>query len=780
VAAGLTGLVLLAAITIPLILAGRSGPAANSVAQVAEEPSGEPALVLSETADTPPQLPADSNIWTVLAQPSAEQLSRPPALVDPAKEPSPVDAKPVPVIDQPKPEPANPAPARIVVKRRQMKTEEELRRRLQKCTEVALDLTAKREESTLVVAQVRNAVSRGHLVDAAPQLMKQRSDLAGLPMRMGDACKIGSNAAEHLQGGSVALRAHLLQATAQAAPLAAVGGAAIADTRPDPKHLHDSLTSAGDKHNNWLKPEAVPALQQRLMAENEAIRSVLVDQLARINGPRASAALAQRALFDLNADVRKEAIEALASRPHGEYLPVLVDGLVHPWMVAADHAAEALVALGLRDALPQMVHLLDAPDPTGPYQKPGTKESCVKEMVRINHLRNCLLCHAASFNTQDKVRGLVPTPGQPIVTTLPYYSGNQGTFVRADVTYLQQDFSVPLPVAHHGVWPEVQRFDFLVRERPVTLTDLARPREKGPTDHQKALFFALRGLTKADPGPTVEDWKRYFSRQTEVKLWRGGYGSLGGIAADRDGNVFVSDHRRDVLLKIDPAGNESVVLEADASFAAIAFDRQGRLIACKPQGFGVVAIDVIGQRIVQLADRGPARALTAPQFLAGDRHGGVYIVNLADEQDTGAVQYISSQGTSVRLANMPLRPRGIALAADESSLYVIDGDHSAILIRPLESAGNPTKPPKGKPESLPDRTFHAMCADEQSNLYVGTSKGLLVLNSAGARLSEISMPDPVLHLALGGPGRRTLYLATPTALYTMQLAEPPVATAASK
>ena len=47
-----------------------------------------------------------------------------------------------------------------------------------------------------------------------------------------------------------------------------------------------------------------------------------------------------------------------------------------------------------------------------------------------------------------------------------YYSRGKGDFVRADVTYLKQDFSVQLPVANPGQWPAEQRYDFVVRERP--------------------------------------------------------------------------------------------------------------------------------------------------------------------------------------------------------------------------------------------------------------------------------------------------------------------------
>ena len=126
------------------------------------------------------------------------------------------------------------------------------------------------------------------------------------------------------------------------------------------------------------------------------------------------------------------------------------------------------------------------------------------EVVRVNHLRNCLLCHAPSFgNAQGQPRGLIPVPGLPVPSGTEYYSLGARTprevdWVRADVTYLKQDFSARQPVANHGAWPEVQRFDFLVRVRRATENEvyMARLRERTEEGYPQrdAVLFALREL----------------------------------------------------------------------------------------------------------------------------------------------------------------------------------------------------------------------------------------------------------------------------------------------
>src|SRR5262249_5566483 len=138
--------------------------------------------------------------------------------------------------------------------------------------------------------------------------------------------------------------------------------------------------------------------------------------------------------------------------------------------------------------------LLDEAAPTVPFVDSKHQTYMVREMVRVNHFSNCLLCHAPSTNVADLVRGAVPDPSQPLPPpTGRYYESDKGMFVRADVTYLKQDFSVPQPVDKPGKWPVMQRFDYLVRTRPATMTDHQRPASK---QREEAIRFALVKLSK--------------------------------------------------------------------------------------------------------------------------------------------------------------------------------------------------------------------------------------------------------------------------------------------
>ena len=195
----------------------------------------------------------------------------------------------------------------------------------------------------------------------------------------------------------------------------------------------------------------------------------------------------------------------------------------------------------------------------------------VREMVRINHHRNCLLCHApetseglnpppprslggfqpntwgsnpntnGGFNpgsggfggpggmpplslvTAPQNTAQVPLPGQvlpaPNPSTGGYGNSDPEILIRIDVTYLRQDFSIKLPVSQAHPWPEMQRFDFVVRTRQVSeqeaekYQELLRLREPGElSPYHRAALYGLRELTGRDTEPTAAAWRKLLAQ----------------------------------------------------------------------------------------------------------------------------------------------------------------------------------------------------------------------------------------------------------------------------
>jgi hypothetical protein len=391
---------------------------------------------------------------------------------------------PSPPAPSPRTPPVQAAPAPF--KRLDILPEEALRWQLREVPEVALDQGL--ETSRLLFAAA--AASRGSSYPGPAAVLGSRPALSGLPFLRAGSCRLSEEAAEDLGTLSEALHGHLRTCTAGDGP----------DARTDTDRLRQLLAEERAGRAQWRGPEAVPTLVQVLQAEDTRVRLLLVDLLGDRDDPRTMEALVGRALFDVSAEERQAAVRALTRRPPRAYRGLLLAGFRHPWPPAAAHAAEAFVALGDKGAVPRLEELADEPAPGLPAPVAGRAGPvAVREMVRVNHLANCLLCHPPSLDRKDPVRGVIPVPGRSPGPRVYYQGDAADLFVRADLTFLRQDFSLPQPVADPPkAWPAAQRFDYLVRVRPPTAADWWRARdgaERLTRGYQTAVRFALRELT---------------------------------------------------------------------------------------------------------------------------------------------------------------------------------------------------------------------------------------------------------------------------------------------
>ncbi len=348
-------------------------------------------------------------------------------------------------------------------------------------------------------AAKRTAASKeqpGHSISAAlERLVAKRDDLKGLPLLAGTACRTSTEQVKVF--AALSPRVRRVQALADRSrvrqpvpsypyprpyapevPEQVTLGAA---DKPLVDVLRVSLSLPEVKEKRLL----VRPLEQMYQTEPAAVRLELIKTLGKIEGKESTQALARRAVFDLSPQARAAAIEALKKRSRDEARPVFLAGLRHRWAPAADHAALALVALKDNDAVPQLRELQEEPDPAAPYRNKDGKW-VQNELVRVNHLRNCLLCHAPSVDDKDVVTGPIPTPGKPLPTV--YYGSRRSTgpSVRADVVYFRQDFSAMHPVDKPNRWPVVQRFDYLVRTRKLD------PDEAKVADRMVRTFYPQR------------------------------------------------------------------------------------------------------------------------------------------------------------------------------------------------------------------------------------------------------------------------------------------------
>jgi hypothetical protein len=345
-------------------------------------------------------------------------------------------------------------------------------------------------------------------------MIEKRPDLRGLPFLLGDNCCTGAEQAQAFALVADSIRQALSSAKACGAD------------REARERFWSSVWrrfGASGADEKCFDSSLVAALTQILMPESGHFQRGLAKRLATMGHVDATKALAKLAIFSSDEDARDAAIEGLKRRPKKEYTDILVQGFRYPLPIVSQRAAEALVSLQRKDLLANIVEMLDSPDPRLPVTKirDDKEVTFVRELVRVNHHRNCLLCHAPG-NTYDTPEGVlkvaVPLPGEPLPEPGAYQSvppPSPDIVVRLDMTYLRQDFSMMMPVSDAHPWPEMQRFDFLVRTRTLTAAEAqayepcCEDEEPGRlSPYHRSALYALRELTGRDTEPTPAAWRK--------------------------------------------------------------------------------------------------------------------------------------------------------------------------------------------------------------------------------------------------------------------------------
>lgn len=370
-------------------------------------------------------------------------------------------------------------------------------------------------------------------------LIEQRADLAGLPFSMGDACRLSSGDRKEFKRAVELVQQMSFSARQRD------------DARQGDRWKTFDANRQCKDFDGLEDRFCAAACMQMTALDSTAFRLGLVQRLAaydKSDGDKEAAtqALTKLAVFGEDAELRRSAVAALQKRGLGSDTALLLRGLRYPWPSIARTTAETVAELKRDDLVPELIKILDEPDPRAPASRAaGDKTvSFVREVVKINHHRNCLLCHPPgntpdvmtlkpwedgnkrvlekdveavwvniTKQAEDILVGAVPTPGEELPSASDGYSSfrSPDVLVRADITYLRQDFSLAQKVENAKPWPEMQRFDYLVRTRVVSEKEATAYRGElttaGPSPYHAAALAALRRLTGRDAGTTAAAWR---------------------------------------------------------------------------------------------------------------------------------------------------------------------------------------------------------------------------------------------------------------------------------
>jgi len=219
-------------------------------------------------------------------------------------------------------------------------------------------------------------------------------------------------------------------------------------------------------------------------------------------------------------------------------------------------------------------------------------------------------------------------------------------------------------------------------------------------------------------------------------------------------------------------------------------DRQGRLITCEHLTRRVTRTETDGS-ITVVAERFDGKRLNSPNDVVVKRDGSIWFTDppfgilgfyegevATPELPTNIYRVDGQTGAIQVITGDVNRPNGLAFSPDERILYVVEaGATPNRVIRAFDVSG------EGAQTRLANsRTFYAcregetpdgFRVDVDGNLWcgwgMGTAEldGVRILNSSGAPIGHIRLPERCANLAFGGRHRNRLFMPASKSLYSI-------------
>jgi gluconolactonase len=235
------------------------------------------------------------------------------------------------------------------------------------------------------------------------------------------------------------------------------------------------------------------------------------------------------------------------------------------------------------------------------------------------------------------------------------------------------------------------------------------------------------------------------------------------VAFDKGGQLWAGGEAGQVY-RIDPAGQVETVATLGGFTGGIAFSPRDHALYVCNASLGLVRLEADGRHTVWARGAG-GHTLVYPNFLVFDRRGRLYVSDSGHwKKQNGFLLRFESDGDGRVLAGPFGYANGLALSADERSLFLVESDTDRVYRFDLTSAGEP-----GQCEAYAEavgRLPDGLALDESGNLYVACYASDEIWRIAPSRVRTllawdhhaIRLSRPT-NLAWGGANGDVLYVA---------------------
>jgi sugar lactone lactonase YvrE len=269
--------------------------------------------------------------------------------------------------------------------------------------------------------------------------------------------------------------------------------------------------------------------------------------------------------------------------------------------------------------------------------------------------------------------------------------------------------------------------------------------------------------------PSTPALRRLIEGRGEVERVETGFLAADGAAWGPRGLVF-TDPQRQRILQWTPGDGLRILREPSNGATGLAFDAGGQLLIAERDTGRVTRMDE-GGTVAPVAELTGGSPIGTPTDLAVARDTSTYVTTFRGEE--GRVVRIDPQGHATIVATDLLRPSGVALAPDDSKLYVSDSARAEVRVYPRLPDGK-LGPPRRLAVVLPWKRGvqgrpDGLTADTEGRLYLAGPGGVWVLDANGGRLGVIATPETPSACTFGDADGRTLYITAERSLYKVRL-----------
>jgi gluconolactonase len=262
---------------------------------------------------------------------------------------------------------------------------------------------------------------------------------------------------------------------------------------------------------------------------------------------------------------------------------------------------------------------------------------------------------------------------------------------------------------------------------------------------------------------------------SRVELVQKGFKFLEGPVGTPDGGLYFTDLPTNMVYRLDPSGEISVVREQSGKANGLVLTNDG----------GLLAAEMVNRRISKWSGGGTPTTVTdsagnkpymAPNDLIADARGGIYFTDPGEFSEPARTAYVyylpPGEREPIMLDDHIARPNGIILTPDGRTLIVSDTNGEAVFAYDVRGDGTvKNKRIFARLRSIPAGKASGadgMAVDREGQLYVTTMTGVQVFDAEGRYLGTIEVPNQPSNVAFSGPDKRTLYITARKGIYRVK------------